>query len=377
MTDGLRRTRAESPSDSQRPLRRQRVDEPPEILTRDALFYKDSGDCYLQVEDHLFKIHRYHLLRGDASVFKDMFSFPSGDQPSQGMTESDPIVLAGDTAERVRAFLSIAYAEPLEFQVAEARPEQLSTLIHCAHLAHKYNITPLLLAALHAILHVVDRDHPLDWKIYVSLLEFAPLCETVMTDTNLTYCSKIRSVVERHWVQSITLEQQFPALAATLDAAEKYALLDLLSLASITYLEKMASGDDTPTANGIFPPFLHHPWLKPSHRIRILSGSWSLERAWFEFTATVPTFPPGHVCRSLNHGACKQRWTQQWERAVKSFNVVTVPLGQVSSRVTLFNLALAPAFTSPCISAAFSDPNPVLAFYTRIALEHFSDSCLH
>ncbi|KAJ7142672.1 hypothetical protein C8R44DRAFT_194132 [Mycena epipterygia] len=143
----LRRPRSDSGSDLERPNRRQRVgDIPgPAVLDRDTLFYKEGGDCYLRAEDHLFKIHRYHLTRGDASVFHDMFLLPSGDNPSQGSSESDPIVLAGDTAERFRGFLSIAYAEPLEFQVTETQPNQLPTFIHCAHFAHKYNITPPLL----------------------------------------------------------------------------------------------------------------------------------------------------------------------------------------------------------------------------------------
>src|SRR5436309_1338387 len=44
-------------------------------------------------------------------------------------------------------------------------------------------------------------------------------------------------------------------------------------------------------ATGVVPPFHTHPWLKASHRIRILPGAWSRERAWTHFAAIVPAFP--------------------------------------------------------------------------------------
>jgi hypothetical protein len=62
----LRRPRSSSDStESERPTRRQRIEEVPEpescVLVRDPIFYKDSGDCYIRVENHLFKVSQgYH-----------------------------------------------------------------------------------------------------------------------------------------------------------------------------------------------------------------------------------------------------------------------------------------------------------------------------
>ncbi|KAJ6504553.1 hypothetical protein DFH09DRAFT_1335189 [Mycena vulgaris] len=297
MTDTLRRQRSESSesenglfSGSQPPTRRQRLGAATDV-NRDAVFFKDEGDCYLRAEDHLFKIHRYHLTRGGASVFKDMFLLPSGDHPSQGSEESDPIVLAGDTADRFRAFLSIAYADPLEFQVVEAHPDQLATLVHCAHFSHKYNLTPFTLAALEAILHALIDDPPLKADILQ------------------------RSVV-RTWLKHLDPKRGFTELSAAMDAGEQYGLHYLLSFTSVIYLERLAEQPPDRTPSSIIAPFLNHPWLKLAHRLRLLTSAWALERAWIEFSGTPPPFPQNHICLKPNHATvCTQRWSDEWQRA--------------------------------------------------------------
>ncbi|KAJ6554741.1 hypothetical protein B0H19DRAFT_152200 [Mycena capillaripes] len=354
----LRRARSGSEcSDSDRPSRRQRIEEAREaelpVLIRDSIFFKDSGDCYLRVENHLFKIHRYHLSRGDASVFKDMFLLPSGAHPSQGCTEMDPIALADDSVQRFRAFLTIAYAEPLELQVAETQPDQLPMLVDCAHFTHKYNITPLLLAALKSILHAVDAQPAIDSKIYISLLELSKLCDAIKIGDD-TYQYKIRFAVEWGWVSHLS-GRDFPALTEALNAAETYGLGFLSCFASSYYLDKMVGDAPELTAPGVVPPFHTHPWLKTSHRLRILSGAWSRERAWTHFADTVPAFPIDHRCSKKNHTTyCVQLWEREWRRAVSSSTVLTVPSVNLTLRRLNLEDELKPVFAkSACISAAF------------------------
>ncbi|KAJ7142674.1 hypothetical protein C8R44DRAFT_726008 [Mycena epipterygia] len=122
----LRRPRSDSDSDLERPNRRQRVGNlVGPVLTRDAVFYKEGGDCYLRAEAHLFKV--YLLL------------YPRG-----------------DTADPPRQF--------------------------CAQIQH-YS---LFLAPLKAIVHVLNIKPALDCKIYISLLELSDLREIVtMERTNI------------------------------------------------------------------------------------------------------------------------------------------------------------------------------------------------
>ncbi|KAJ6549777.1 hypothetical protein B0H19DRAFT_1298109 [Mycena capillaripes] len=222
----LRRARsASTSSDSGRLSRRPRLQDEPaaqtlaaEPLIRDATFFKDGGDCYLRAQDLTLEIHRYYLTWGEASVFKDMYLLPLGDQLAQGSDDSDPIVLADDTVECFRAFLTIAYPEPLELQVAETRPDQLPTLIHCAHFSHKYNMTPLLMAALQPILQVADAHPALEPKIYGLLPELSKLCGAIKIDAE-TYQDGIRDAVQWGWAAHIR-DQEFTTISQALDVAE-------------------------------------------------------------------------------------------------------------------------------------------------------------
>ncbi|KAF8135875.1 hypothetical protein K438DRAFT_2031199 [Mycena galopus ATCC 62051] len=358
----LRRPRSSSDaSDSARPTRRQRLqlepssETPAGPLIRDEKFYKERGDCYIQVEIHLFKIHRYHLTRGDASVFNDMFLLPSGEDPCQGSSESDPIVLAGDSAEQFRGFLTIAYSEPLEFQMTRTQLEQVPTLIHCAHFSHKYNITPLLLAALDAIVYVLGPQPALESKTSISLLELSKLCGTIHIDQELSFEYKIRSAVEWGWVAVCLHESNLGRIAEVLDIGEAYKLQHLLAFGYASYLENMGSCAEEATAQGVHSPFQAQPWLKPVHRIRILSGLWSQERAWSHFAATIPSFPEDHRCSKMNHAtSCVLQWGLAFRRAVNSPSVLAVPLGGFARRRLVLERELKPAFASTCISTAFN-----------------------
>ncbi|KAJ7142650.1 hypothetical protein C8R44DRAFT_974285 [Mycena epipterygia] len=301
-----------------------------------------------------------------------MFLLPSGGNASQGSTESDPVVLAGDTAERFRAFLSIAYAEPLEFQLAETRPDQLSMFIHCAHFTHKYNITPLFLAALKAIVHVTNTKPALDSKIYISLLELSNLCETVMTKEG-TYKYEIQFGVEWCWIHHLNAQCPFPELCKALDAGEKYELIYLPAFCSAAYMEKMVEDASDLTADGVTAPFQNHPWLKATHRLRMLSGAWSLDREWAKLTANAPAFPPDYRCPKKNHATdCVQRWETEWYRAITSAKVLAHLTTTLHRRLELRE-EIKPAFESPCIAAAFKDCDPTQTLHR---VDHFKASVL-
>ncbi|KAF8218088.1 hypothetical protein K438DRAFT_18071 [Mycena galopus ATCC 62051] len=81
------------------------------VATKDEKYYRDDGDCIIQVEDVLFKIHRYHLTEdSDSSVFHTMFCMPPGQAPSEGQHDCNPISLSEDSLVQFRAFLSFSYS---------------------------------------------------------------------------------------------------------------------------------------------------------------------------------------------------------------------------------------------------------------------------
>ncbi|KAJ6568097.1 hypothetical protein DFH09DRAFT_1468453 [Mycena vulgaris] len=273
------------------------MDDRPKAPTRDLLFYKEDGDCYIRVEDIIFKIHRCHLLRGDASVFKDMFSLPSGHHLFQGLSEPDPIILAGDTPEQFRGFLSIAYAELRD--LLNLGPRDLPTLINCAHFAHKYNITPLLWTAVYTGHDLMNTGHRVDWDSFLSYFELITIPGTLTLDTLATYESRIRS----RWTAQ-------------------------------------------------------------------------LERAWSKFAAMAPGFPASHVCPGIKHDNCRKLWAHEWKRAAGSFEVLLISSSTLFVKLRQLEAELEPAFTSPCLSAAFKNSDALDDVFRSVVAEHFCHSGL-
>ncbi|KAJ7697255.1 hypothetical protein B0H17DRAFT_1130561 [Mycena rosella] len=94
-----------------------------------------------------------------------------------------------------------------------------------------------------------------------------------------------------------------------------------------------------PLTTGAFAPFHTHPWLKPAHRLRILSGAWVLEHDWPQFPNEVPEFPADH------RTACVRRWSREWEQAVSSPAVLKIPIGLMVARLIHLDIELRLAFT--------------------------------
>ncbi|KAG8861126.1 hypothetical protein FRC20_011511 [Serendipita sp. 405] len=70
-------------------------------------YYFATGDLVLQVDDVLFKVHRY-LLTQSSSVFRDMLEIPQGEQ---NQVEQQPILLTGDSVEGWSTFFELHYRE--------------------------------------------------------------------------------------------------------------------------------------------------------------------------------------------------------------------------------------------------------------------------
>ncbi|KAJ6535700.1 hypothetical protein B0H19DRAFT_1183983 [Mycena capillaripes] len=367
-------------SDSERPTRRQKLESHAGKTlspTRHPEFFKEDGDCYLQAENVIFKIHRHHLLRGGDSIFKDMFLLPPGDHASQGSTETDPIFQAGDTAERFARFLSIAYKELLDFQIEDMDEDDVPTLIECAYFAHKYTITPLLLACLRAIVHIAEVFYA-EPEVAESIMALQALCEADVDDTrHSTSALEIASAVESGWISQIDSSSDFYILAEAMDFGEDHDLPMLLAHGAAFFLEKLSTHPDDTTPCGALFPFQDHDYLRCSHRRLIMGGAWSLEQLWTRFASKIPPFPMGVECSKspYSHRTCVSKWEEDWRNALSSKAVQGISCGDMAKKLLTFENELQPAFEAGCSKKAFNNINPVAALrkiFNRY--DHFLDS---
>ncbi|EIW80316.1 hypothetical protein CONPUDRAFT_105309 [Coniophora puteana RWD-64-598 SS2] len=79
-------------------------------VNRDEIFY--FSDVIIRVESTLYKVPR-HILSEHSHVFRDMFALPSGNQPAEGLSDDNPIVLQGVTSYDFRQLLRVLYARAI------------------------------------------------------------------------------------------------------------------------------------------------------------------------------------------------------------------------------------------------------------------------
>ncbi|KAH7338079.1 hypothetical protein B0J17DRAFT_410303 [Rhizoctonia solani] len=79
-------------------------------VKRHSDFFFDNTLVAIQVEDTLFNVHKYQLLKSE--TFSDMFKVPKakGDEPEEGSSPEHPIVMEGVKADDFVALLKVLYA---------------------------------------------------------------------------------------------------------------------------------------------------------------------------------------------------------------------------------------------------------------------------
>ncbi|CAE6408885.1 unnamed protein product [Rhizoctonia solani] len=117
---------------------------PPPPTKRHPEFYFDDTMLVIRVENRLFKVHKYMLLKSE--TFSDMFELPKGTalDPGEGSAPDNPIALDGVTGSDFEALLRVLYAS--HFSTNQLEPKsaliipafRLSNMWHfadlCAHL---------------------------------------------------------------------------------------------------------------------------------------------------------------------------------------------------------------------------------------------------
>ncbi|KAJ7450730.1 hypothetical protein B0H11DRAFT_2076999 [Mycena galericulata] len=359
-------------SDSERPTRRQKLEDAstPEVapLVRHAEFFSGRWRFVL------FKIHRHHLTRGGASIFKNMFSLPSGDHIAQGSSEINPIFLSGDTAERLAAFCSFAYAELLEFQITDMCHDQVHNLIHCAHFSHKYNITPLLLASLRAIVRIAETKVVLEPRLAASILELRSLCDCDLRWNGVGYQSwttlRRTKIWRKRWISARTTSSLISSHTPLPSISRRFPMIrPPLWLPSTPVLRFKNTNSSDPRIASC-----------------ILSGAWSLEQAWTRISSKPPPFPETHVCvkprreptfllSPVRQTDCISEWGTDWKAALASPAVSKISCGNISKKLLALQKQLQPAFEASCAKKAFSGVNPVASLREQLKIsEHFLDT---
>ncbi|KEP52350.1 BTB/POZ domain protein [Rhizoctonia solani 123E] len=109
-------------------------------LKRHSEFFFDNTLVALQVEDTLFNVHKYQLLKSE--TFSDMFRVPKAedDEPEEGNSPEHPIVMEGVKADDFVALLKVLYAS--HFSTHQPEPEA-SLIIPAFRLANMWNFSDL------------------------------------------------------------------------------------------------------------------------------------------------------------------------------------------------------------------------------------------
>ncbi|KAJ7456045.1 hypothetical protein B0H11DRAFT_2287527 [Mycena galericulata] len=270
---------------------------------RDDDFYNESGDCILCVENTLFKVHRYLLMR-DSPVFSGLFSLPQDGVAEEGLSNELPIFLRGDKAADFRALFKYIYAPAHETQVAMIPDEQLLDIVAVSHFAHKYEMSSWQQWSGMVITDfLTGRPESLLSGDFVALYElFHKLSD-----------EKMRSQTTQLWLKRI--ERNWLPILDALNAAEAHndrAFLALLYERQLGHMPVTASN-----GGALQPSKLDTTGIAPIHLQRIFAGYWSFTQAWASFRRAPPRLPYLSDCDREDHVECEGRLRDQWDYAVK------------------------------------------------------------
>jgi len=112
----------------------------PVASKRHSKFYFDNTLVVIQIEDTLFNVHKYQLMKSE--TFSDMFKVakPSDDEPEEGSSPENPIVMLGVAAADFECLLTVLYAT--HFSTHQPTPDA-SLIIPAFRLANKWNFEDL------------------------------------------------------------------------------------------------------------------------------------------------------------------------------------------------------------------------------------------
>ncbi|KAJ7065584.1 hypothetical protein C8F01DRAFT_1020912 [Mycena amicta] len=311
-----------------RPLKRQRADASLDQATtcRDAQFYPEapafaSADCSIvRVEGVLFKVQRSLLTRYSA-VFDTMFGLPQGEQPLEGVSDANPVVLAGDKASDFRALLKYLTQSRFQLILKEIPLDEFHDIIAFGRMAHKYQMDEGQDWASVVLVKIVTKYRgALSTKDFVALFDIAMMLSR----------EDLLQTVASAWLKLVR-QSALPSGDA-MDVADKYkrrGFLVLLYTHELSHLPTPHSLSTLPFTPPINFPTLHG--LNPIHLQRILAAKTSLSISWSAFR-NLQTLPRrGPVCTQDAHErSCN--FDSHWMHAVTVVEK-DLPLTKIRERV--------------------------------------------
>ncbi|KAJ7653141.1 hypothetical protein DFH06DRAFT_527229 [Mycena polygramma] len=337
------------------PAQRRRLDAPGSIV-KDEKYFRSDGDCVIQVESTLFKIHRYHLM-DRSSVFQDMFP---PNRPLEGTDESNPIVFKDETASQIRAFLFYSYSDATQLQVSRASVADMGRVLDLLTFAHKYLMRECLLWALESLEHILDSAATIPESQYLIIFQTTNICTSLHPLT----CGRILELLTGQWIENIKADP-LRSIVPAIDLAESLGFKAFLVALYGVVLETI----DVP--NELGQALVDGPLssLSTTHLLRIFSGQWFLTRSSEHFRTVAPdihlsTCPPGSSCRvNFSH-----YWTSYVARGVDEDNPVSITKVITDSKEYIVNAMTSVGATCPIDTGIDS---AVAAFNAAIVDNYF------
>ncbi|KAJ7475196.1 hypothetical protein B0H11DRAFT_2034482 [Mycena galericulata] len=281
----------------------------PEKIIQDPQYYFIDGDCKIRVENTLFSIHRFLLAR-DSSVLETMFQLPQGTEKPQGLSDEDPIVLVGDTAEQFHALCWALYAMPDEITKQRTNKSSIDKLANVAAISHKYH-----LATYHtwAMSSIKKRCTNFDYLSSCSLDHLTSLVGLFI----LCADAALVKFAQKAWITR--LECVAPSSAEflhALDFAEKHDLRHFLGQVYYTHVTSSDVEGIQTVSSSIAVKFPYAPNMSPERLQCSLLGYWSLSSYWRRLALTQPELPrPVNCTIHMHTNHCVRGWKSAWQAA--------------------------------------------------------------
>jgi hypothetical protein len=319
---------------------------PLEKPVRDPEYYKDEsqgGFCIFQVENRLFRVHRFFLMR-EPSALEDMLRFPEKSFNNHGSSDDNPIVLS-DTAEQFRDLLWALYARPSDLQKLSDHGD-IGKLLNISEMAHKYFIGSFRTWSVQCIYTLAkDGYGPLrnaSSEVFARILSIA----------TASGHEKLLDVLTKKLMSRILWHNMSPD--PILPIAEKNELRRVQGICYYRQLTKMER--DTPRHSYSSGSQLAIPLhISVDKRKRFFRAHNQLVKLWEQLRSNPPMFGRDG-CPS--HGLCLDTWMHLWNEAGSSAEILRYGPADVLGRLKTFMIYLrhsmneTPAINEPCMLSA-------------------------
>ncbi|KAM6494474.1 hypothetical protein JOM56_010835 [Amanita muscaria] len=319
---------------------------------RDPEYYKDEsqgGFCIFQVENKLFRVHRFFLMR-EPSAFEDMLRFPSRRYNNNGSSDDNPVILS-DREEQFRDLLWALYARPSDLQRLSDRREMpfLEKLLNIAEMSTKYCIVSFRTWSVQCIYALTkDANSPLrsaPTGMYARILAVAAS----------SGCDRLLEYVTKKVATKILWHNMPPE--PFIPVAERN---ELRKLQGICYYRQLTTMErETPYLSLSGSSQLAIPLsFNVEKRKRFFRAHSRLVELWEELRSTPPDVT---IDGCPSHGLCMDTWTHLWREAGSSAEILRCGPADVLGRLKAFMVYLrhaineTPAINEPCTHSALQE----------------------